>query len=238
MSKLAKVLRSGKSHSRPDRSPHILTMAPPSSRILPSPNPPSAEPGAFLFETERLLIRRYLPSDAPLLAAAANHPSVAANLRDGFPSPYTLANAKWWLSNQSNISETRYPTETALFVKPHSADNPSGELLYIGALGVTPKEDVYYRTWELGYWLTPAAWGRGYATEAVGAAIQWMFETWPTLYRIEASVYSRNEGSVKVLKKAGFLEEGTKKGAAEKDGKIQDEVMFGLRRQDLEATRQ
>ena len=54
----------------------------------PSPSPPSEEPGTILFETERLVVRRLLPSGAPAMALAGNDPSVAANLRSRFPSPY------------------------------------------------------------------------------------------------------------------------------------------------------
>ena len=224
----------------------------PTSRALTSPNPPSAEPGTLLLETDRLLIRRHLPSDAPSLAAAANHASIAANLRDACPSPYTLADAQHFLSLSvhSSSAETDhryYPTTAAILLKqPRTStddtdntgtntDDPSSPPhTYIGALGIVPHTDaVYRRTWELGYWLAPPAWGRGYATEAVRAAVPWMFDTWPALNRVEAVVYAGNAASAGVLSKAGFVEEGRKRGCVDKGGEIRDELMFGITRGDL-----
>ncbi|KJZ68643.1 hypothetical protein HIM_11962 [Hirsutella minnesotensis 3608] len=209
-------------------------MTPPSSRLLRSPCPPGGEPGAVLVETDRLMIRRYLFSDAAALAEAANHAAVATNLRDGFPHPYTLAEAQSFLRRHSGTVDTRYPTHGAIFIKPDTADNPSSETLLVGALGIAPDDDVYYRTWELGYWLTPSAWGKGIMTEAVYAFSKWILETWPGLNRLEAATFSNNGASMTVLTKCGFVQEGTRRGVAEKNGCIVDEVIFGLIRSDLE----
>lgn len=203
-------------------------------RTLPSVSPPSAEPGTILLETERVIMRRYLPTDAAGLATAANYTEVSINLRDGFPSPYTLANAESFISSCCGPVANCYPLNVALFVKPNTADNPTSEPIFIGATGIMPKEDVNYRTWELGYWMTPPAWGRGYTTEAIRAFVPWCFGTWPTLNRIEALCFSRNGQSLSVLKKCGFVEEGRKRGSAEKHGEIMDELLYAVLRSDLE----
>ncbi|UNI15851.1 hypothetical protein JDV02_002344 [Purpureocillium takamizusanense] len=225
-------------------------------RTLVSPNPPGGEPGAVLVETERLLIRRYVAADAQLLAAAADHASIGDGLRDRFPSPYTLADAEAFLARHGGPVENRYPVHAAIFVKKlgdekardaaastdargddneHTSGsfNNSQQLQYIGALGVMPGDDVEYRTWELGYWLTPAGWGRGYMTEAVRGFTRWAFATWPALHRIEATPFSSNPQSCRLLGKCGFVEEGRRRGAAEKKGAVVDIVVFGLLRSDV-----
>lgn len=202
-------------------------------RILRSPSAPSGEPGTVLLETTRLVMRRYLMTDAPALAAAADHTEVTLNMRDRFPSPYTLADAEAFLASHDNPDMVSYPARVGIWIKPDTVDNPSSEPVYIGAVGILPQGDINYRTWELGYWLTPSAWGKGFMSEAVRAFLSWCFETWPTLYRIEASCYSRNKESAGVLKKCGFLEEGTKRGSAEKRGEILSETFFGITRDDL-----
>ncbi|EGR47853.1 uncharacterized protein TRIREDRAFT_108637 [Trichoderma reesei QM6a] len=179
-------------------------------RTLSSPSLPSNKPGTILLETTNLIIRRWDPSsDAPALAKAANHPSITLNLRDRFPMPYTLSDAEHYLRN---------------YVPP----------LLIGGAGLEQKGDVYYRTWELGYWFTPSAWGKGYATELVKALVPWAFATWPRLNRIEAMAYDRNEASKAVLKKAGFTLEGVRRGAVEKNGELLDESIMGIVRSDIE----
>ena len=47
--------------------------------------------------TPRLEIRRPRVSDAHDMAAAANDPRIAANMRDIFPSPYTFEDARVWI---------------------------------------------------------------------------------------------------------------------------------------------
>lgn len=70
-------------------------------------------------------------------------------------------------------------------------------------------------------------------TEAVQGLVRWSFGTWPTLNRIEATFYHWNEGSEGVLKKCGFVREGVRRGATEKHGVVNDDVMYGILRSDL-----
>ncbi|GFP55375.1 hypothetical protein ACSS6W_009313 [Trichoderma asperelloides] len=205
-------------------------MAP--DKVLSSPALPSNEPGTVLVETANLIIRRWSISDAPALAKAANYPSVAENLRDRFPMPYSYADAEDYLSNYT-VSPEGYPSAVAIFVKPNAGHNTSDEPLFIGGAGLESKGDVYYRTWELGYWFTPSAWGHGYATEFAKALVPWAFETWPQLNRIEAMAYARNKASQNVLRKCGFTLEGLRRGVLEKNGEILDESIWGILRSDV-----
>jgi len=60
---------------------------------------------------------------------------------------------------------------------------------------------------ELGYTISRAYWGKGYATEAVQAVIQFGFEKMD-LVRIEAVVLPEHLASARVLQKAGMQFEG------------------------------
>ncbi|CAH0049744.1 unnamed protein product [Clonostachys solani] len=212
-------------------------------RALISPSPPSAEPGTILLETERLLIRRYMLSDAPALAEIANDPQVAAVMSDRFPSPYTVEDAETFIKDlnpqHDPSSPPEYPTTSGVFLKVAPAEGhhhtPAGDgLVLIGSLGVRPRADVFYRSWEIGYFLGRLFWGKGYGTEAVSAWARWMLETWPELLRIEAGRYSTNLRSGRVLEKSGFVFEGIKRSAVVKDGVVLDEVVYGLLRSDVE----
>ncbi|GKT98279.1 n-acetyltransferase p20 [Fusarium langsethiae] len=200
-----------------------------------SPSPPSEEPGTLLVETERLIIRRFYLSDAHVMASAANNKAIADNLRNTFPSPYTLSDAQNFLANMACKPDgTSYPYHNGIFLKPNTNENPSTKPLFIGAIGAMPKNDMYFRTWEIGYWLAEPAWGKGYMPEAAKAFILWCFETWPDLNRIEAVVTEWNAASQNILKKLGFTQEGIRRGAIFKNGQIVDEVQFGFLRSDLE----
>ncbi|VUC19862.1 unnamed protein product [Clonostachys rosea] len=211
-------------------------------RALTSPSPPSAEPGTILLETERLLIRRYMLSDAPALAEIANDPEVSIFMSDRFPSPYTVEDAETFIKDlnpqHDPSSPPEYPTTSGVFLKvaPTEAHHTkAGDgLVLIGSLGVRPKPDVFYRTWDIGYFIGRVFWGKGYCTEAVSAWTRWMFETWPELLRIEAGRYSSNPRSGRVLEKSGFVLEGTKRSAVTKNGVVMDALLYGLLRSDVE----
>lgn len=90
-----------------------------------------------------------------------------------------------------------------------------------------------YKTWTIGYGMAPSCWGHGYATEAVRGFTQWLFLTWTGIQRLEASVFSTNPASAKVLLKVGFTEEGTRRSAMEKNGILVDVRQFGLLRDEM-----
>ena len=73
----------------------------------------------------------------------------------------------------------------------------------IGCIGIHDGDGVP----ELGYWLTPEVWGRGYATEA-GRAVVALARDSLRLKRLRASWLVGNPASGRVLRKLGFTETG------------------------------
>jgi len=84
------------------------------------------------------------------------------------------------------------------------ADKDSGEL--IGSIGCN-STNVFARRAAIGYEIAPRFWGRGFATEVVREVVRFGHAEL-RLQRIEALVMIGNEASVRVLRKAGFQEEG------------------------------
>jgi ribosomal-protein-alanine N-acetyltransferase len=78
-------------------------------------------------------------------------------------------------------------------------DRASGELL--GQCGLSRVEEL--ETVELDYSLARAAWGRGLASEAAGAAVRHAFETL-RLPALIALVMAGNVASVRVAERLGF----------------------------------
>ena len=68
--------------------------------------------------------------------------------------------------------------------------------------GKMPEGDI-----EIGYFLKPAAWGRGYATEICKRLVDFAFET-VGLDEVVASIYEDNEASKHVLQKCGLVYAG------------------------------
>src|SRR5262245_16906139 len=68
-------------------------------------------------------------------------------------------------------------------------------------------ESPEHRDGSIGYSLTRACWGRGYATEVAQGLLQFGFETLG-LHRIWAIVEPENTASARVLEKVGMQREG------------------------------
>nr|WP_325183049.1 GNAT family N-acetyltransferase [uncultured Oscillibacter sp.] len=166
-------------------------------------------------------LRPWRPSDAADVASAANNPKIAANLRNVFPSPYTLADAEWYVGDCIAQGEERQLTR-AIVIEDRAA----------GSIGVFVKDDVYEKSAELGYWLAEEHWGRGVMTEAVRQLCREAFRRFDIL-RIYAEPFSDNLGSRRVLEKAGFTCEGTMRNGVYKNGRVHSYCMYALLREEL-----
>lgn len=142
--------------------------------------------------TPRLTLRPGWPEDAPALAAAIAHESVATMLSK-VPWPYTAQDAAWFLAQPSD-------GQTARFV---ILDHQPVEPRLIGTVGIHAEDD----RWEFGYWLTPSAWGRGYATEAGRAVVDMARHALP-IGRLSSGHFLDNPASGGVLRKLGFRQTG------------------------------
>lgn len=80
---------------------------------------------------------------------------------------------------------------------------------------------------EIGYSVIQSEWGKGYATEAIKAVIDFGFNNM-NLNRIEATITPGNDASVKVLKKLNFKQEGIVRERDLIKGKLEDGIIMAL----------
>lgn len=82
---------------------------------------------------------------------------------------------------------------------------------------------------EIGYFLLSEHWGKGFAREVVAALVNFLQgQGW---HRIEATVYSGNEASEKVLRACGFVLEGVLRDKCMINGKYYDDIVYAIVRQ-------
>ena len=93
------------------------------------------------------------------------------------------------------------------------------------------KWDPIFRSARMGYCLAEAAWGKGFATEAAGAVLRWVFATLD-LNRVQAETDTRNIASSRVLEKLGFAREGTLREDCIVEGEVSDSWVYGLLRRE------
>ena len=171
----------------------------------------------MILTTPRLALRPWETRDIDVLPEIANDRRIWVNVRDGFPHPYDRASAEAWVA----LCEKG--------TMPHSFAIESNGIA-IGGIGLHPFDDVHRKTAELGYWLGVAHWGRGFATEAVQAIVEYGFSH-VNLERIQAGVYAWNEASSRVLLKAKFEYEGSMRRHAFKDTKFVDVLLYARLRE-------
>jgi RimJ/RimL family protein N-acetyltransferase len=157
-------------------------------------------------------VRSWRATDAQSLAAHANNRRVWINLRDGFPHPYGLADARAFIkSAQKRVPETNF----AIVV----------ENVAVGGIGFRLHDDVERVAAEIGYWLGEAYWGRGIMTQALAAVTGYAMRE-HDLTRLYAVPFAWNDASVRVLEKAGYVCEGRMRRSAIKDGQVVDQLLY------------
>jgi len=159
-------------------------------------------------------LRRWSMNDAATLCKRADNFNIARNLRDGFPHPYTLYNAKDWLSR--------------------AVDNHTDWLLAIlineevaGSIGIIFNSDIFRKSADIGYWLAEKYWNRGIITECVETLVRHVFDT-TDIIRVQAGILEHNKASMRVLEKAGFHLEAIHKQAIFKNDVFEDEYLYAI----------
>lgn len=174
----------------------------------------AAAPLTPRIELDTCVLRTWRRGDEAELARQANDERVARNMRDYFPQPYTLTDARTWVALNLQITPA---TSLAIEVRGRVA----------GAIGLRQGEDVFRRSAEIGYWLGVAHHGRGIATEAVRAFVEYAFATFDVC-RLQAGVFEWNAASARVLEKAGFVLESRERSSITKDGRTADRFVYAL----------
>lgn len=167
-------------------------------------------------------LRKWQKNDAESIAIVANNSAVAANLRNAFPNPYTLEDAKWYVDNCINNEGIKQITRSIVV----------GEKA-VGSIGIFLKEDVYEKSGELGYWLAEEYWRQGIMSSAVKKICKEAFAQFD-VERIFAEPFETNVGSRRVLENAGFTYEGTMRNGVYKNSKLQSYCMYSILKKEID----
>lgn len=170
--------------------------------------------------TPRLILRPFALGDAPRVARLCADRRIAETTLH-IPHPYTLADAESWLASLP-ASATAGTGFVFALTLPTAAGVP-GDV--IGAMGL--QINLKYNHAELGYWLAPDQWSKGYTTEAAHAVITFGFESLK-LIRIHAHHFHTNPASGRVMQKVGMSFEGILRKHVIKWGQALDSICYGV----------
>jgi len=147
----------------------------------------------IIFETDRLIVRRYHESDKDNFHSLNGNEDVMRYIR---PIQTKEESDKFLLENISFYNE--HPGMGRWAVNDKTSEK------FVGSFAVIfiPKSDKI----QLGYSLKKEEWGKGYATELAKAGLKYVFEVMklPLIYAVTEK---DNIASQNVLLKAGFNEE-------------------------------
>lgn len=162
-------------------------------------------------------IRSWSEGDTRSLQTYADNRKIWLNLRDIFPHPYSVDDARSWI-------------ELAVSQEPQRSFAIASGKEAIGGIGLVFGEDVHFQSAELGYWLGEPFWGKGIMSTAVSCFTAFAFQYYK-IQRIFAEPFANNLASRRVLEKAGFSLEGVMKKSVIKDGLVQDQALYALTRE-------
>lgn len=161
---------------------------------------PNLPPQPDRIETQRLVLRRYLPTDAPSVAEGLAPGEMAWRL-GRVPHPYTVDHAREFLASQGTK-----PDEDG-----HAITLEDGTLIGACALKwrsplADPMAERMPETTTIGYWIGLPYWGQGFASEAVAAKLAEHFARGGDA--VTAVVFADNPASLRVLEHVGFRQIG------------------------------
>jgi ribosomal-protein-alanine N-acetyltransferase len=147
-----------------------------------------------LIETERLILRRFMPSDYEALNDLLGDAGVMESSVDG---PLNRDQVRTWLKEQIDEYTKEQGNEVLAVVNKSTA-----ELIGYCGLFQFPNIDGICET-EVGYRFMRKSWGNGYATEAAAAIRDYAFSLL-NLARLIALIEPTNKRSIRVAKKIGM----------------------------------
>lgn len=149
----------------------------------------------IIIETERLILRTFTEEDAGLIYELNADPEVTR---------YTLDPVKDINQAREILTNTILPQYAlynhgrwAVYIKPGAGSDPG----FIGWCGLKARPEL--GEIDLGYRFMQKAWGKGFATEAAYASVQYGFKNLD-LTRIVGRALPENKASIRVLEKCGM----------------------------------
>ena len=151
--------------------------------------------GPIVVRTERLVLREWTVEDAHDFMSLATDPEVMRYINDGIA--YHQEDVLEFIDRMTTTQSERGWSRWALQLREPTDGEPGGVIGLCGP-GCTFAPDV-----EVGWWVHRQLWGRGLATEAGRAAVEYCFGTigFP---RLICCVHPENMRSLSVARKIGF----------------------------------
>ena len=179
----------------------------------------------FVLETPRLRLRPLELSDASAIQKAAGAREIADTMIS-LPHPYPAGEAERFIIRQQSEREAGRSVTISIEQKSDG--------WFCGLIELRDIDREHSQA-ELSFWLAVDAWGQGYMSEVIHAAVRYGFASLG-LNRLYAHHMLRNPASGRVLEKNGFKQEGLLRQRVRKWGQFEDVSLWAILRKDWQET--
>ena len=168
----------------------------------------------------RITLRHVTESDVPILAAVSGDTAARGEFNPSkIASPHAI---------KKRFQDTGFSSEEhELFLICNEFGAVIGDVVHF-------KAKRYSTAREIGWAIhDPDNRNRGYATEAVTALIDYLFNSFP-INRIECSTATKNHASIRLAEKCGLIHEGVLRGLIFVGGIYMDDMVLSILRSEWE----
>jgi len=144
-------------------------------------------------KNEKIYLRNLVWEDAPKIYDFMQEYDLVKYLAE-LPQPYKIEHAYSFIDFAQRENE-EVKTHHFAIVETNMGD-------FVGAIGLKDI-NLISKSAEIGYWIGKKYWGKGFASEAIGAVIDYSLKELK-LNKLKALVFESNVSSIKVLNKCGF----------------------------------
>jgi RimJ/RimL family protein N-acetyltransferase len=166
--------------------------------------------------THRLTLRPFTLDDAWDVERLAGKREIADTTLN-IPHPYPVGAATRWIESHATAWANGSNATFAII------ENESAKL--VGAISLMIKRE--HQRAELGYWIAPDRWNKGYATEASRRVLEFGFRSL-AMHRIESRHFLRNPASGAVMKKIGMQKEGVERDLVLKWNRYESLALYSI----------
>ncbi len=165
--------------------------------------------------TDRLVLRSITAADIGHIHRGLSHPDVIRYYAVSFLTlEATQEQMDWYAGLERDGTGKWWAIRSAV------------DDVFFGTIGLNNIVQTHRRG-DLGFWLLPEHWRKGYIAEALPLVIGHGFRVLG-LHRIMAEVETKNSASANVLRRAGFVHEGTLRECELKNGRYLSLDVFSL----------
>lgn len=158
-----------------------------------------------ILESGRTILRQFKDSDLEDVYMGLSHPDIIKYYGISFDSlEATKEQMDWFRDLEANGTGIWWAV----------CDKSTGK--FIGAGGLNELSNEHKKA-EIGFWLLPENWGKGYMSETMPLILNYSFDILG-LHRIEGFVETENTNCKRALAKLNFVHEGTMRKCEIKNG--------------------